>query len=197
MRIAYVSKRFFFLFQLSSEEACAYVSGQKLQGPEAHPMKLDRAPGDVQISDLPIRRLEPTLAKVEQFTDILFQHPVNFDEGLFANMYKLCYEGKYGQLPPPFCLAKSPNYPFTIQFVILPSPAPEDADPNVNYHHIIKHVYLHRNKQNARDCVAMCYGDPMRFEWGNSARHGLAALNHMLDRMGGPPATSLDHQASV
>ena len=74
---------------LTFEEACAHVSGQKLQGPEAHPT--DGAPGDVQISDLPIRRLESTSAKIEQFADILLQHPVNIDEGLFANMYKLCY----------------------------------------------------------------------------------------------------------
>ena len=143
------SKMAFFTFQ----EACAHVSGQKLQGPEAHPMKSDR--GDVQISDLPIRRLESTSAKIEQLADILLQHLVNIDEGLFANMYKLCCEGKYGQLPPPFCLAKSPNCPFAIQFVILPSPAPEDADPNVNDHHIIKHVSLHRNKQNAWLCATV------------------------------------------
>ena len=36
---------------LTFEEACAHVSGQKLQGPEAHPMKSDRAPGDAQISE--------------------------------------------------------------------------------------------------------------------------------------------------
>ena len=61
---------------LTFKEACAHVSGQKLQGPEAHPMKSDRAPGDVQISDLPIRRLEPTSAKVEQFADMRY-HPLN------------------------------------------------------------------------------------------------------------------------
>ena len=170
---------------LTFEEACAHVSGQKLQGPEAHPMKSDRALGDVQISDLPIRLLEATTAKIEQFADIVTEQALDINANLFDSIYKLCYEGKYGQLPRPFSLAKSPNCPYTLQLIILPTPTPQDGDPNATYYNIVKHVYLHRNKVAAKDCVAMCHDTPMRFEWGNSVRHGLASLNLMFDRMGG------------
>ena len=82
-------------------------------------------------------------------------------------------------------MAKSPNCPYTLQLIILPTPAPQDGDPNATYYNIVKHVYLHRNKVASKDCVAMCHGTPMRLKWGNSVRHGLAALNLMFDRMDG------------
>ena len=170
---------------LNFEEACAHVSGQKLQGPETKPIKSDRALGTVQISDLPIRHLEASPAKIEQFADILMGYQIDFTPGMFDQIYKLCYEDKYGQLPEPFSLVKAPLVPYTIQFVILPASVPQDADPNRSYYHIVKHVYLHRNKLSSKDCVAMCRGTPMRFEWGNSVRLGLAALNYMMDGMGG------------
>ena len=170
---------------LNFEEACAHVSGQKLQGPEPKPIKSDRALGTVQISDRPIRHLEASPAKIEQFADILMGYQIDFTPGMFDQIYKLCYEDKYGQLPEPFSLVKAPLVPYTIQFVILPASVPQDADPNRSYYHIVKHVYLHRNKLSSKDCVAMCRGTPMRFEWGNSVRLGLAALNYMMDGMGG------------
>ncbi|CAE7737794.1 unnamed protein product [Symbiodinium sp. KB8] len=157
----------------------------KITRPETKPIKSDRALGTVQISDLPIRHLEASPAKIEQFADILMGYQIDFTPGMFDQIYKLCYEDKYGQLPEPFSLVKAPLVPYTIQFVILPASVPQDADPNRSYYHIVKHVYLHRNKLSSKDCVAMCRGTPMRFEWGNSVRLGLAALNYMMDGMGG------------
>ena len=126
---------------LTYDEACAHVSGLKLQGPENKPMKSDRGVGDVRICDLPIRHLDESSGKVEQFADVLLAKRVTITTGCFDNIYNLCA-----------------------------------AD---------KHVYLHRNKASARDCVAACVGSPMRLEWGSSPRLGLAALNYMMDRMGG------------
>ena len=50
---------------LTYDEACAPVSGLKLQGPENKPMKSDRGVGDVRICDLPIRHLDESSGKVE------------------------------------------------------------------------------------------------------------------------------------
>ena len=63
------------------------------------------------------------------------------------------------------------------------------------------HIYLHRNKVAASDCVQMCHSNPLRFDWDNQARLGLIwvavkefklschnpvmPLNFMLDKMGG------------
>lgn len=170
---------------LTYDEACAHVSGLKLQGPENKPMKSDRGVGDVRICDLPIRHLDESSGKVEQFADVLLAKRVTITTGCFDNIYNLCAADKYGQLPAPFGLAKLPNVPFTMQLIILPSEVPENGDRDATYFHIFKHVYLHRNKASARDCVAACLGSPMRLEWGSSPRLGLAALNYMMDRMGG------------
>ena len=55
---------------LTYDEACAHVSGLKLQGPQKKPMKSDRGVGDVRICDLPIRDLDECSGKVEQFCDV-------------------------------------------------------------------------------------------------------------------------------
>ena len=170
---------------LTFDEACAHVSGQKLQGPENKPLKSDRATGDVRVCDLPIRHLESNPTKIEQFADVLLDQKLTVTNSMFDTIYKTCYETKYAQLPHPFCLCKEPTVPYTMQIIILPASPPANSDPSADYVHIVKHVYLHRNKVPSKDCVAMCHGTPMRFEWGNNTRLGLAGLNYMLDRMGG------------
>eukprot|EP00439_Symbiodinium_sp_Y106_P078380 s65_g17.t1 len=91
-----------------------------------------------------------------QFADVLLAKKVTITTGCFDNIYNLCAADKYGQLPAPFGLAKLPNVPFTMQLIILPSEVPENGDRDATYSHIFKHVYLHRNKASARDCVAAC-----------------------------------------
>ena len=170
---------------LTHDAACAHVSGLRLQGSEKKPMTSDRGVRDVRICDLPIRHLDESSGKVEQFADVLLAKKVSITTGCFDNIYNLCAADKYGQLPAPFGLAKLPNVPFTVQLIILPSEVPENGDRHATCFHIFKHVYLHRNKASARDCVAACLGNPMRLEWGSSPRLGLAAPNYMMDRMGG------------
>lgn len=113
---------------LTYDEACAHVSGLKLQGPENKPMKSDRGVGDVRICDLPIRHLDESSGKVEQFADVLLAKRATITTGCFDNIYNLCAADKYGQLPAPFGLAKLPNVPFTMQLIILPSEVPENGD---------------------------------------------------------------------
>ena len=77
---------------------------------------------------------------------------------MFDQIYPLCYDGKYGQLPEPFSLVKAPLVPHTIQFAILPASVPQDADPNRSYYHIVKRVYLHRNTSHPR-IASPCAGE--------------------------------------
>ena len=173
---------------LTFDEACGQVNGMKLQGPERRPMRSDRATGDVDIGSLPVRQLESSNNKLEQFADVIMHHPLNVTTAVFDNLYKFMCEGKFSQLPFPFSLKKEPSVPYTLQIIIQSAAPPPEGDPNGAYVHIFKHIYLHRNKVSASDCVQMCYGNPLRFDWGNQSRVALMALNFMLDKMGGKQA---------
>ncbi|CAE7554952.1 unnamed protein product, partial [Symbiodinium pilosum] len=85
---------------------------------------------ELDIGDLPVRQLDSTAAKVEQFADAIMHHPLNVTNNLFDTLYKYCCENKFAQLPEPFNL----------------------SDPNGSYVHIFKHIYLHKNKVPASDC---------------------------------------------
>ena len=101
---------------------------------------------------------------------------------IFDQIYQFYYDAKYAQLPHPFVLAKSTSIAYTIQFMILLGPVPQDADPSRPYYLIIQHVFLHRIKTSAKDCIAMGKGNPMHFEWGKNIRYRFATLNFMMIR---------------
>ena len=83
---------------LTYDEACAHVSGLKLQGPQKKPIKSDRGVGDVRICDSPIRDLDECSGKVEQFCDVFPAKKDTITTGCFDNIYNLCAADKYGQL---------------------------------------------------------------------------------------------------
>ena len=56
---------------LAFDEACGQINGMKLQGPERRPLKSVRAVGNVDIGDLPVRHMESSNVKVEQFADAI------------------------------------------------------------------------------------------------------------------------------
>ena len=170
---------------LTFHEACGQVNGMKLQGPERRPFRSDRANGDVEIGGLPVRQLESSSAKVEQFADAIMYHPLNVTGNIFDDLYKFSCEGRFSQMPEPFKLKKEPTVPYTMQIIIQSAQPPADGDAHGYYVHIFKHVYLHRNKVPGLDCVDMCYGNPLRFDWGHQTRAALMGLNFMLDKMGG------------
>ena len=170
---------------LTFDEACGQLSGMKLQGPERRPLKSIRAVGNVDIGDLPVRQMESSSAKVEQFADAIMYYPLDVTQDIFDNIYKFYGENKFAQLPEPFDLKNQPKVPYTMQLVIQSTQPPSEGDPNGSYVHIFKHIYLHRNKLTAPECVNMCRGNPLRFEWGSSTRLALSGLNFMLDQMGG------------
>ena len=122
--------------------------------------------------------------KVEQFVDIIQNHPANGDiiintDFLDNTLYKYAAQAKYSELPTPFCLKSEPKVPYSMQFVIVPSSLPPDQDHE--YVDIFKHIYLHRNKVPSNECMSYCQGIPVRFDWGSQVRLGLTAMNYMLD----------------
>ena len=44
---------------------------------------------------------------------------------------------------------------------------------------------MHRNKITAKECMKMCYGIALKFDWGTHNSQGLIRLAYMMDRMGG------------
>ena len=110
---------------LTFDEACGQVNGMKLQGPERQPM--DRATGDVDIGSLPVRQLESSNNKLEQFADAIMHHPLNETTAVCDNLYKFMCEGKFSQLPFPFSLKKEPSVPYTLQIIIQSAAPPPEG----------------------------------------------------------------------
>ena len=46
-------------------------------------------------------------------------HHFDVTDGIFENVYQVCYQGKYAQLPEPLSLQKEPTVPYTFQTIIL------------------------------------------------------------------------------
>ncbi|CAE7034963.1 GIP [Symbiodinium sp. CCMP2592] len=141
--------------------------------------------GDVNVGDLPVRFLDSISGKVEQFCDAIQHAKVDVTSDFFeSKLVKECMTCNYKGLPEPFRLRQEPQVSYTMQLIILPATPPEGEDPNSKYVHILKHVYLQRNKINASEAIKMCYGISMRFEWGTHTRQALIGLTYMLDKMG-------------
>ena len=169
---------------ITFEEALVHVNGLKLNGPIPKPLKSDRAPGDVNIGDLPLRDMSDTGGKIEQFLDVNLTVVLDPTQAFWDNtIYRLCCQAKYSELPSPFCLAKEPNCPYSLQIIMIPSTIPPDQERK--YYNVVKHVCLHKNKVWSKDCMTFCQGSPLCINWGPQPRNGLMALNHMFDRMGG------------
>jgi hypothetical protein len=114
---------------ITFEEALVHVNGLKLNGPLSKPLKSDRAPGDVNIGDIPLRDMSDTAGKVEQFVDVNLNLALDPTQSFWDNtIYRLCSQANYSELPPPFCLQKEPNCPYSLQIILIPSTIPPDQD---------------------------------------------------------------------
>lgn len=61
---------------LTFEEACAHVQGQEIIGPLSKPLECDRpADTDIMLLDLPLRNIVENGGKLEQFADLILNHP--------------------------------------------------------------------------------------------------------------------------
>ena len=173
---------------LTFDEAVVHVNGLRLKGPELRPVSCIREPGEVKVGDLPVRFLEISSGKIELFCDAVQHVKVDVSQNFFEEkLVKECNTANYKALPEPFRLRSGPKVPYTVQMIILPASPPPDCDPATtdSYVHIFKHVYLHRNKANAKDCIDMCFGLALKFDWGTHTRLALMALTYMMDKMGG------------
>ena len=47
-------------------------------------------------------------------------------------------------------------------------PFPPDQDRG--YVNIVKHVYLRKNKLWSKDCMSLCQGSPLKFDWGGTSQ---------------------------
>jgi hypothetical protein len=175
---------------LTWDEACEHVVGNKLKGPLFKPIATFRDAGDVSVGDWPLKFINKHGGKLEQFCDVVLCHEIKVDREFFDDtLHKLCAQGRYNELPEAFRLKKEPGVPYTMQIIIVPCAAPDgpcDGElADKTHHHIVKHVYLHKNKLFAKQCLEMCFGVGNVVEWGGYNRNGLLAFNYMMDRSGG------------
>ena len=140
--------------------------------------------GDVFLGDLPLRNVDSTGGKLEQYADIICNVQLNATQDFLDNTwYRLLIQEKYSELPAPFCVKKEPTVPYSLQIVVLPAAFPPNQE--VKFVNIVKHVYLYRNKLTSKECLETCQGSAFKFDWGQHVRVALMALNYMMDRMGG------------
>lgn len=159
------------------------VNGQKLKGP-LRKLKPDCPSGDLTSGDLPVRDISHTGSKLEQFADVVLNVAVDASVAFWDNtVYNFCAQAKYRELPGPFRFKSEPTVPYSLQIFMLPSKNPPDDEQP--YFHVLRHIYLQRNKLSSKDCMHLCQGSPLRFDWSSYARIGLMALTLMQDRLGG------------
>ena len=140
--------------------------------------------GDVFLGDLPLRNVDSTGGKLEQYADIICNVQLNATQDFLDNTwYRLLIQEKYSELPAPFCVKKEPTVPYSLQILVLPAANPPNQE--VKFVDIVKHVYLHKNKLTSKECLETCQGSTFKFDWGQQVRVALMALNYMMDRMGG------------
>ena len=172
--------------KLAFQEAVARTTSHKITGPSVKAHRMDRAVGTVSVGDLAILFMDGTGGKIEQFCDIIGDYKLDVNNNMFDNViYQKCMEQRYKELPEPFRLRKEPTVPHYTQIVILPSTSPQQQASEDKRVRIIKHVYLNKNKIFSKDCMDMCFGQPMKINWGNFSRNGLVAFNYLLDNMRG------------
>ena len=76
---------------ITFDEAVVHVNGLKLNGPLTKPLKSDRAVGDVNLGDLPLRDMFDTGGKVEQFADMNLNVSLDPTQTFWDNtIYRLC-----------------------------------------------------------------------------------------------------------
>ena len=147
-------------------------------------MKSDRSLGDISLDDLPVRNITVHGGKLEQFADVILNVPLDASASFWDNtVYNLCAQGKDRDLPEALRLTSEPTVPYSMQIFMLPSTNPPDDQQS--YFHVFKHIYMHRNKLSCKECMDLCQGCPLRFDWGSHARIGLMALNLLQDKLGG------------
>ena len=112
-------------------------------------------------------------SKVEQFFDVILFHEGPLSRSYFEeNVHKLCSQGNYKELPPPFRLKEEPTVPYSMQIIALPTTKPDGGADDAaledrRFHHVLKHVYLHKNKLPGPRCAQLCAGEGCSLEWGS------------------------------
>eukprot|EP00435_Cladocopium_sp_Y103_P021907 s1773_g5.t1 len=118
----------------------------KVNGPLS---RSDRAVGDVNIGDLPLRDMFDTSGKMEQFADVIPNVDLDLRQTSWDNtIYRFCVQAKCSELPPSSCLKSEPNCPYSMQIIAIPSTIAPDHDRK--YVNIVKHVYLRKSSSAPR-----------------------------------------------
>ena len=85
---------------------------------------------------------------------------------------------RYADLPVPISMKKEIEVPFNLQLFIIPN-----LDGTAM---ILKHIkFTNGAKVKEGICYAMCRGQPCSIDYKNQFKTGGAALQHMLERLGG------------
>lgn len=159
---------------LTFQEALLAISPMKLMGPHARPIVVNRDNGEVTVPDLPLRILSEGATMLVHAYDCIVDHTGDFD---LENIEELAYQGRYRDMPVPLRLKVEPTVPYTMQIVIQKG---DDAKQI-----ILKHLYFEGARMKVPLILTFCHGQAMQVDYGRNFRDGAAALQYMLQEMGG------------
>ena len=105
-------------------------------------MQTTREQGPVQFDDLSLRIVEKDGGMLEQFCDIILDHPWDgYTDHFERVIYKNVVDGRRTDLPAPFSLTSEVSVPILMQIIMVPVNPPEDApNPEEKYVNLIKHI---------------------------------------------------------
>ena len=165
---------------LTVDEAVVQTTGQGLKLKfERRPITINRPDGEVKVGDLPVRFVESTSGKVEQFCDAVQHVKIDVTSDYFQNVIvKECATSNYKGLPEPFRLRKEPMVGYTMQLIILTALPPDDVPADTS------------EKYNICACIEACLLAPQ--ENHSQGVHG-HVLRHSLEvRLGQAHQTGVD-----
>ena len=135
------------------------------------PNVVELPPGVVKPSDLPLEIMKND-AKVKHVLDVVGE-VVDFPEVKRNEVTNACVEGRFNDLPEPFCLKNSLGMQFEYQLVALPTPNRK--------HFVFKHVIFPCLVKT--DFVkSLCYGECHGVMWHGNAKNTKKALYYMMEK---------------
>ena len=149
------------------------------------PNVVDLPRGHVSPPDLPLQPVH-NQAKLGHVFDMV--GIVNFDVDLKAQITRAAKEGRFHDMPEPFCLKVSPEMSYGMQLYVLST--------SDGQHFLVKHIFL-SDRVKGELGSSLCYGEPRMLDWHGNAKNLKKSVQYMLEKMGGFQVQSFILQASV
>ena len=139
-----------------------------------YPLWSDQAPGGISVLDLPITEVNDGNNYIKHFVDLICDVPPPDKQ----HIESLINEGKWNQLPAPFCPKQILDLKLHTQFAVIPQ-----ANGNVC---VMKHMLSPDVKLTKNVAESLCHGTANVLKWhGRNAYDFKKAWQWFIEQLGG------------